>query len=105
MRAVRYDRFGPPDVLRVDDIPEPIPTAGEIKIRVRAASLNALDWKIRHGHLRMVPLLERPPRGLGSDFAGEVVAVASGTNSRFVGQRVFGTLSPLKRQGSLAEYI
>ncbi len=105
MRALRYDAFGPPDVLRVAEVAELVPAAGQLKIRVRAAGLNPLDWKIREGHLRWLPMLDRPPRGMGCEFAGEIVAVGGGTMGHFPGQHVFGSLAPLKRQGALAEFI
>ncbi|HVF65442.1 MAG TPA: NADP-dependent oxidoreductase [Casimicrobiaceae bacterium] len=104
MRAVRYEQFGSADRLEVVDIAEPIPAAGQIKVRVRAASLNPLDWKIRAGHVRFIPLFARPPRGTGCDFAGEIVAVGGGPGDRFVGERVFGSLSPFPRDGACAEY-
>ena len=105
MRALRYDRFGPPEVLHVVDIAEPVPQAGEVKVRVHAASLNPLDWKIRAGHLRWLPVFRRPPRTLGCDFAGEIVGVSGGARSHYVGERVFGSLLPFGRDGALAEYI
>jgi len=105
MRAIRYRRFGPPEVLEVVDVDPPEPAAGEIKVRVAAASLNPLDWKIRDGHLRLVPVLARPPRGTGTDFAGEIVAIGGGPGPRHVGERVFGSLSPFGRQGSCAEFV
>ena len=105
MRALRFDRYGPPDVLHVAEIADPSPAAGEAKVRVRAASLNPLDWKIRAGHTRFIPLFRGPPRGLGGDFAGEIVGVGGGATSRHVGERVFGSLLPFGRDGSLAEYV
>ena len=105
MRAVRYDRYGSPDVLHVADVPEPTPGAGEVKVRVRAASLNPLDWKVRSGHLRMIPLFRGPSRGTGCDFAGEIVGVASGAAPRHAGERVFGMLPPFVRDGSCAEFV
>jgi NADPH:quinone reductase-like Zn-dependent oxidoreductase len=105
MRAIRYRRFGPPELLEVVDVDPPEPAAGEIKVRIAAASLNPLDWKIRDGHLRLVPVLARPPRGTGTDFAGEIVATGGGPGPRHVGERVFGSLSPFGRQGSCAEFV
>ena len=105
MRALRYDRFGPPEVLHVVDVAEPVPRAGEVKVRVHAASLNPLDWKIRAGHLRWLPVFRRPPRTSGCDFAGEIVGVGGGAMSHYVGERVFGSLLPFGRDGTLAEYI
>lgn len=105
MRALRYARYGPPEVLEVVDLPEPEPGPGELLVRVGAASLNPLDWKIRSGHLRFVPIADRPPRGVGCDFAGTVVGTGGGATGFFPGARVFGTLSPFRRQGSCAERI
>ena len=105
MRALRYERYGSPDVLAVVDVDEPVPRAGELKVRVRAASLNPLDGKIRAGHLRYFPMSERPPRGVGVDFAGEVVGIRGGRGAAgfYPGARVFGSLSPFRRAGSFAE--
>jgi NADPH:quinone reductase-like Zn-dependent oxidoreductase len=105
MRALRYHAFGGPDVLGVEEVPEPVPRAGEAKVRVHAAALNPLDAKIRAGHLRALPVLARPPRGLGCDFAGEIVAVGGGATERHVGERVFGSLLPFARDGAFAEYV
>jgi NADPH:quinone reductase-like Zn-dependent oxidoreductase len=105
MRALRFDRYGAADVLRIDDIEEPSPAAGEAKVRVRAVGLNPLDWKLRAGHLRFVPVFKSPPRGLGCDFAGEIVAVGGGATVRHVGERVFGSLPPFAREGALADHI
>jgi NADPH:quinone reductase-like Zn-dependent oxidoreductase len=104
MRALRYDRYGGPEVLQVVDVAEPSPQPGEVKVRVRAASLNPLDWKLRAGHARFLPLFRSPPRTLGCDFAGEIVGVGGGPISHFVGERVFGALLPFGRDGTLAEY-
>src|SRR5438477_613861 len=104
MRAVRYDHYGPADVLHVADIPEPQPGPGEVKLRVRAASLNPLDGKARAGHLRWLPMFRGPPRGTGCDVAGEIVAIGSGAAPRHMGERVFGSISPMVRDGAFAEY-
>ena len=105
MRALRYDRYGSPDVLHIAEMAEPVPGAGEAKVRVRAASLNPLDWKIRAGHLRFVPLFRGPPRGIGCDFAGEIVGIGGGASARHVGERVFGSIVPFPREGALAEFV
>ena len=105
MRAVRYDRYGPPDVLQVVDVADPAPGKGAVKVRVRAVGLNPLDWKIRAGHTRFIPAFKGPPRGVGTDFAGEIVGIGGNTGSRHVGERVFGSLLPFGREGALAEYV
>jgi len=67
MRALRFDRYGRPDVLRIDEIPEPTPRAGEAKVSAHAVALNPLDRKVRAGELRLLPVFRGPPRGLGCD--------------------------------------
>jgi len=105
MRALRFDRYGPPDVLHVDEVPEPVPGEGDAKVRVHAVALNPLDAKVRAGDLRLLPIMRGPPRGLGCDFAGEVVAVGGGAGARYAGERVFGSLLPFGREGALAQFI
>lgn len=105
MRALRFERYGPADVLRVEDIGEPLPRPGQAKVRVGAVGLNPLDWKVRAGDLRLIPVFMGPPRGLGCDFAGEIVGIGGGATERHVGERVFGSLLPFARNGALAEFV
>lgn len=104
MKALRFARFGPPEVLAPADVAEPVPGAGEVKVRVHAAGLNPLDWKLRTGHLGLLPI-GRPPRGLGCEFAGTIVGTGGGAHARHVGERVFGTVSPFAHDGAFAEYV
>ena len=104
MRALRFSRFGPADVLQAADVDDPVPAAGEVKVRVHAAGLNPLDWKTRAGHLKFLPV-GRPPRGLGCEFAGTIVGSGGGAHARHVGERVFGTVSPFARDGAFSEYV
>ena len=70
MRAVRIHGYGGPEVLRIDEVPVPVPSAGQVLVKVLAASINPIDWKIRRGMLAsMLPLTF--PRTLGRDCAGE----------------------------------
>jgi NADPH:quinone reductase-like Zn-dependent oxidoreductase len=105
MRALRYRRYGSPDVLAIEEVPEPVPLAGQAKVRVHAVGLNPVDWKILAGHLRLIPLVPSPPRGVAFDFAGEIVAVGGGATERHVGERVFGSLMPFARDGACCEFI
>lgn len=105
MRALRFDRYGSADVLRVEDVAEPSMGRGEVKVRVRAASINPLDWKIREGRTRMIPGFKGPPRGVGGDFAGEVAGIGDGVSSWRAGERVFGSLPPFGRAGAFAEFV
>lgn len=70
MRALRIHRYGGPEVMRVEEAPDPVARAGQVRVRVRAASVNPIDWKIRSGTLAGIfPLAF--PRILGRDCAGE----------------------------------
>ena len=86
MKAILIREFGDPGVLKLEDIPQPTLDAGEIAIRVRAATVNqTLDVALRAGKYARQPPLPHVP---GSDAAGEVTAVASDVKSLKVGDRV-----------------
>jgi NADPH2:quinone reductase len=99
MKAVRFHRFGKPDVLRVEEVPTPVPEAGEALVRVKAASINPSDWKNVEGRLEQTTL----PRIPGRDFAGVVEA---GPRA-WVGAEVWGAGGDtgFTRDGSHAEFI
>ncbi|MFG1642516.1 NADP-dependent oxidoreductase [Amycolatopsis sp. NPDC049252] len=89
MRAARYHDYGPPDVLVVEDAPEPHAGPGEIRIRVTAASVNPVDWKLRSGATRAVLPVDFPAIP-GRDAAGVVDEVGEGVTGVTAGDRVFG---------------
>jgi len=82
MKAARFSRFGGPEVLEIVDLPDPHAGPGEIRIRVRAAGVNASDWKKRQGQLD-----QELPQTLGYEAAGVVDEIGDGVA---VGDRVFG---------------
>ena len=99
MRAVTYHKYGDPSVLKVEDVPEPHAGPGQVRIRVEAASVNPIDWKLRAGYLQqMMPL--RFPAIPGQDAAGVVDEVGEGVSGTTVGDRVFG----LSDTGTTAEH-
>ncbi|MFJ8473770.1 NADP-dependent oxidoreductase [Kitasatospora sp. NPDC094011] len=85
MKAVRFSRFGGPEVLELVELPDPRPGAGEIRIRVRAAGVNASDWKKRRGLMD-----QELPQTLGYEAAGIVDEVGDGVPGVAPGDRVFG---------------
>ncbi len=87
MKAVRIDRHGGPEVLRLDDVPEPKPGPGEVLLRVRAAGVHAEDARERSGHT-LNPLAL--PAILGTAAAGVIAAVGLGVNPALRGLRAVG---------------
>ncbi len=105
MRAVGYDRYGGPEVLRVEDVPLPVPRTGQVRVRVRATSVNLSDWECLRGapaYARIGGLRSPARRILGSDIAGVVDAVGPGVETLSVGDEVYGDNLALK--GGFAEY-
>jgi NADPH:quinone reductase-like Zn-dependent oxidoreductase len=104
MKAIVQDGYGPPEVLRLDDVPAPVPGAGEVLVAVRAASLNARDWHVLRGDPYLARLgigLRRPrTRTVGTDLAGRVTAVGPGVTRFRPGDDVFGEVP-----GACAEYV
>ena len=88
-RAVRFDEYGPVDVLRVVDVPDPVPGEGEVLVRVRATSINPGEAKIREGalHERFPATF---PSGEGSDVAGVIERLGEGAEGFEVGDEVIG---------------
>jgi NADPH:quinone reductase-like Zn-dependent oxidoreductase len=105
MRALRYHTIGEPMDLRMEEIPVPAPGAGEVLVRVRAASINPVDWKIATGSFRLL-VRGGLPRTMGSDFAGEVAQVGDGVTAFSAGERVFGFIDPFARPaGTFADFV
>ena len=103
MKAVRMHRYGGPEVLVYEEVPCPQPGAGEILVRVEAAAVNPVDWKVREGYLReMVP--HTLPLIPGWDVSGVVEAAGPGATLFRAGDEVFSR-PDLLRDGSYAEYI
>ena len=104
MLAARYHSFREPLALRLEEVQIPVPARGEVLVRVRAASVNPVDWKVATGSFR--PLVRGGlPRTMGSDFAGEVAALGDGAGGFAIGERVFGFVDPFRRtDGTFAEY-
>jgi NADPH:quinone reductase-like Zn-dependent oxidoreductase len=96
--------YGGPEVMRLGELPDPVPRAGEVLVAVRAASVNPVDWKVRRGEMKV--LSGRPPKILGTDSSGTVAALGDGVSGLEVGSAVFGTTRMMLRaQGSHAERV
>ena len=103
MKAIKFCEYGPPDVLKLEEIEKPLPKDNEVLVRVRAASLNFIDAGLVHGPLvlRGMSGLRKPKfTGFGRDFAGVVEASGKDVTEFRPGDEVFGL-----RWGALAEYV
>ncbi len=105
MRAIVHDRYGPPDVLRLEDVERPVPKEDEVLVRIHATTVNRTDCGVRSATpfvVRFFAGLRRPKRRiLGMEFAGEVEAVGAAVTDFAVGDRVFG----IRGAGAHAEFV
>lgn len=104
MKAIVYERYGPPEVLELREVERPVPGDGELLVRIRASSINPLDWHYMRGDpyaMRLVSGFLRPkvPR-LGADLAGVVEAVGKEVDGFGPGDEVYGAV-----RGAWAEYV
>lgn len=106
MKAIYYDSYGSPDVLRYGELPQPVPQPDQVLVRVRASSVNPVDWKMRQdgpGPLFGPAPLHKIP---GCDVAGEVVALGADVTRFPPGARVFGVGDGIPGiGGTAAEYL
>jgi NADPH:quinone reductase-like Zn-dependent oxidoreductase len=103
MKAIRIHRYGGTEALRYEDAPRPQPEAGEVFIRVHAAGVNPIDWKVREGHMKdfwphKLPLI------LGWDLSGVVEGLGRGVSRFKIGDEVYSVPDPT-RNGAYADYI
>ncbi len=108
MRAVVYDRYGPPDVQRLEEVERPVPREDEVLVKIHATTVTRTDCGLREGKPFLVRLffgLVRPrQRILGTELAGEVESVGVAVTEFVVGDQVFGSTSAF-RTGAHAEFI
>ena len=108
MKAFIYEKYGPPESLRMVEVDKPVPDAGDVLVKVLAASVNAADWHV----LRGKPLFSRATLGLlrpkhkilGVDVAGQVEAVGGGVTGFRPGDEVYANLLD-HGYGGFAEYV
>lgn len=98
MRAICIHDFGGPEVMRYEEVHRPEPGPGQVLVKVHAAGVNPVDWKIREGYLGQLPL----PQILGNDISGVVEAVGPGVTQLHPGDAVFGVVAD--ESGAYAEH-
>lgn len=101
MKAVRFHATGGPEVLRYEDADQPVPGAGEVRIRVAGSAFNPADGGIRGG---FVPIPVTFPHVPGYDVSGTIDALGDGVDGHTVGENVVGFI-PMNADGSAAQYV
>jgi NADPH:quinone reductase len=101
MKAVRIHEYGGPEVLVYEDVPEPEPKAGQVLVRIAAATVNPVDVAVRENRF---PTPKQPPKTIGSDGAGTVEKVGDDVTAVKPGDQVFFSGLGIGSEGSYAEY-
>ena len=105
MKAIIIDRYGAPEVFRLEEVDKPVAGDGQVLVRVRASSVNPADWHLLTGRPKLFRaafgLLRPKHRILGADFAGQVEAVGANVTRFVPGDEVYG----LTTAGAYAEYV
>lgn len=105
MKAFYLTSYGGSEASKYGDLPDPVPGNGQLLIQVKAVSINPVDYKIKHGDLRLI-VGSKFPKIIGSDFSGIVKEAAPGTVNFKAGDRVYGAIPAFSgKPGSLSELI
>lgn len=103
MKAVRFHDYGDPGVLRYEDVEQPVPGPGQVRIRVAGTSFNSVDGNIRGGFMKD-PIPVELPHTPGLDVAGTIDALGEGVDGFAAGDPVVGFL-PMDKPGAAAQYV
>jgi NADPH:quinone reductase-like Zn-dependent oxidoreductase len=103
MKRIQFHRYGGPAEMRLEEYQLPDLADDEILVRVKAASINPVDWKIRQGAMKLMTG-RKFPRGMGQDFSGVVERIGRSVKHLKIGDAVLGS-TPIKTSGSFAETL
>src|ERR1041384_3187292 len=104
MKAIAYAKFGNAAVLKTVEEPKPVIKASEVLVKVKAVSINPMDWKIRKGEMKLMSG-SKFPKNTGVDFAGIIEETGSSVTNFKKGDEVFGVVKNMMKEGALAEYV
>ncbi|GGB72823.1 NADPH:quinone reductase [Flavobacterium suaedae] len=104
MKAIVYNQFGSTEVLQIVEQAKPEIKPDQVLIKVKAFSINPMDWKIRKGEMKLMSG-SKFPKYTGADFAGIVEEVGAEVNHLKKGDQVFGVVKNLMKEGASAEYV
>jgi NADPH:quinone reductase-like Zn-dependent oxidoreductase len=104
MKAIAYKKFGNTDVLQTVEVSKPVIQSNEVLIKVKAVSINPMDWKIRKGEMKLMSG-SKFPKHTGVDFAGVIEDTGISVTNLKKGDEVFGVVKNTMKDGALAEYV
>jgi NADPH:quinone reductase-like Zn-dependent oxidoreductase len=104
MKAIAYQKFGTTDVLQIVEQPKPTVQSDQVLVKVKAFSINPMDWKIRKGEMTLMSG-SKFPKNTGADFAGVVEDIGASVTGIRKGDEVFGVVKNMMKEGASAEYI
>lgn len=104
MKAIAYQKFGNTDVLETVEQPKPTIESNQVLVKVKAVSINPMDWKIRKGEMKLMSG-SKFPRHTGTDFAGIIEEAGESVTNFRKGDEVFGVVKNMMKDGALAEYV
>ena len=104
MKAIVYQEFGTADVLQTVEQPKPTIKADQVLVKVKAFSINPMDWKIRKGEMTLMSG-SKFPKHTGTDFAGIVEQIGDSVKDLKIGDEVFGVVKNMMKEGVSAEYV
>ena len=102
MKKIQYYEYGSSQVMKLEEVARPTPNSNEVLVKVRAAGINELDWKIRNGNLQIQDG-KGFPKAMGCEFSGDVVQAGEAVDGFATGDAVFGWI-PFSQLGAFAEY-
>jgi NADPH:quinone reductase-like Zn-dependent oxidoreductase len=103
MKIIIYDQYGSVDVLHSVEVNKPVPDTQQILVKVKAVSINPIDWKVLMGEVKLMSG-KKFPKSIGCDFSGTIESTGTGIQKFKAGDDVFGVTNPFK-EGALGEYI
>ena len=104
MKAIVYQKFGTTEVLQATEQPTPAIKADQVLVKVKAFSINPMDWKIRKGEMTLMSG-SKFPKYTGTDFAGIVEETGAAVTGLKKGDEVFGVVKNMMKEGVSAEYV
>ncbi|MFH7017333.1 NADP-dependent oxidoreductase [Flavobacterium sp. FlaQc-47] len=104
MRAIAYKDFGNTAVLQIIEQTKPMIQPEQVLVRVKAFSINPMDWKIRKGEMKLMSG-SKFPKHTGADFSGIIEDIGSSVNSFKIGDEVFGVVKNIMKEGASSEYV